>query len=87
MDERELTERLLTDHFNVAGALVDMQLMRLSDDPRSRVFDACTQSSRACGAAHPNRHCEDRARPCAYRWNEAAMAGPDGFDVDKRANL
>jgi hypothetical protein len=40
MDERELTERLLTDHFNVASALVDMQLMRLSDDARSRVFDA-----------------------------------------------
>ena len=40
MDETGLAERLLRDHFAVAGALVDLQLRYLSDDARRRVFDA-----------------------------------------------
>ena len=40
MEERELAEKLLQDHLVVAGALVDLQLMHLSDEARSNVFDA-----------------------------------------------
>ena len=40
MDEREWADELLSDHFTVAGALVDLQPRYLPDEVRSRVFDA-----------------------------------------------
>ena len=40
MEESELAEKLLGDHFIVAGALVDLQLGQMADDVRTRVFNA-----------------------------------------------
>ena len=40
MNERDLAENLLQDHFVIAAALVDLQLRDLSDEARVRVVDA-----------------------------------------------
>lgn len=45
MDDRELGEKLLRDHFVIAAALVDLQLRHLSDENHLNVVDAHRQGT------------------------------------------
>ena len=40
MDDRELAERLLRDHFTATAALIALMLKNLPDDVRTRTLDA-----------------------------------------------
>jgi hypothetical protein len=45
MNESELAEKLRADHRTGAGALVDLQLRRVLEDVRSRVFEALSDGT------------------------------------------
>ena len=40
MDDRELAEKLLKDHFTASAALIPLMLKNLPDDVRSSTLDA-----------------------------------------------
>jgi hypothetical protein len=46
MDDRDLAQVLLKDHFTATGALIALMLKNLPDEVRARVIDAVEQRHR-----------------------------------------